>query len=82
MARQNFFLFFFWPAPKKVCPSLLYRMTDFFQNSLKFIINYFTAPLLVITHFRLLEAAFHREDPGPIVRVVCVVSDWSRLLSE
>jgi len=23
MARQNFF-FFFWPAPKKVCPSLTY----------------------------------------------------------
>jgi len=25
MARQNFF-FFFWPAPKKVCPTLSYTM--------------------------------------------------------
>jgi len=24
MARQNFFFFFLWPAPKKVCPSLVY----------------------------------------------------------
>jgi len=58
----------------------------FCQNSLKFIINYFTAPLLVIKHLRRLKAAFHREDPGPILRVVCMVGDtvlqWSRLLSE
>jgi len=58
----------------------------FFPKSLKFIINYFTAPLLVITHFRWLEAPFHGEDPAPILRVVCVVGDtvvqWCRLVSE
>jgi len=32
MARQNFF-FFFWPAPKNVCPSLVYRMAEISATS-------------------------------------------------
>jgi hypothetical protein len=45
-----------------------FREYWFLSNPLKFIINYFTAPLLVTTNCRWLEATFHRADPGQIVR--------------